>query len=80
VARRNDDSISVYDPFSFLPIDSIRVKAEVAFMTIDIEGNSLFLALPELNEIRNVRLVGSGTLIRIDVGHEPFWVSLMGER
>jgi len=49
-------------------------------MTIDGEGNNLFLVLPEINAIRGVRLIGKGTSALFDVGEDPYRATLMGER
>ena len=78
--RRHAGQVEIFDPFSSLPIDFVRSDEEVGFMTIDGEGNNLLLVLPEANAIRGVRLVGKGDAARLDVGEDPYRVTLMGER
>ncbi len=80
LARRNALEIDVYDPFSLLPVDSIPVPGDVAYMTIDDEGNNLAVVLPSRREILVLRLVGEQTVAQVDVGEDPCWAALLGER
>ena len=80
VGQRNGEEIGIYDPLSFLPIDSLRTGEETSFLTIDGEGSNLLLLLPGSRRLRIVRLVGQKTAAEIDVGDDPYWVTLMGER
>lgn len=80
LARRNTGTVEIYDPMSLLPLDSIPVEGNVAFMSIDPEGNNLFIVLADRDEIRVVRLTNNRTVARTDVGRRPYWVSIMGER
>ncbi len=80
LARRSALEIDIYDPFSLLPVDSIPVPGEVAYMTIDDEGNNLAIVLPDEREVRVLRLVGEETVARVDVGEDPCWAALLGER
>ncbi len=78
--RRHVGQIEIFDAFSSLPVDFIRSDEEVAHLTIDGEGNNLLLVLPESNAIREIRLIGKGDAARLDVGEDPYRVTLMGER
>jgi YVTN family beta-propeller protein len=80
IAKRNGAEVDIYDPFSFLPVDFLRTGGETSFLTIDGEGNNLLLLLPERKRLRIVRLVGKQTAAEIDVGEDPYWVSIMGEK
>jgi YVTN family beta-propeller protein len=80
VAKRYGEEVDVYDPFSFLPMDSIRTGGETSFLAIDGEANSLLILLPGRKRLRIVHLVGKGTAAEIDVGEDPCWVTIMGER
>jgi YVTN family beta-propeller protein len=80
LARRGTGEVSIYDPFSFLPIDSYRTGGDAFNLTIDGEGNNLLVVLPGTNSVRMVRLVGKGTVSETEVGEDPYWVTLMGER
>lgn len=80
LARRGTGEVAIYDPFSLLPIDSYRTGEDVSCLAIDGEGNNLLLVLPRTNGVRAVRLVGKDTASESEVGEDPYWVTLMGER
>ncbi len=80
LARRNALEIDVYAPFSLLPVDSIPVPGDVAYLTIDDEGNNLAVVLRSRREILVLRLVGEQTVAQVDVGEDPCWAALLGER
>jgi YVTN family beta-propeller protein len=80
LARQGTGEIAIYDPSSFLPIDSYRTREDVSHLTIDGERNSLYVVLPGSNKLRVIRLIGKGTEYEVEVGEDPYWVTLMGER
>ncbi|MBF8258869.1 MAG: 40-residue YVTN family beta-propeller repeat protein [Actinobacteria bacterium] len=80
LSRQGAGEIAIYDPLSFLPVDSYRTGGDVSFLTIDGEGNNLLVVLPGANGVRTLRLVGKETASETDVGEDPYWVTLMGER
>ena len=80
LARRNARSVEIFDPLSLLPVDSIPTGADAAYLAIDGEGNNLYVALPEKDEVRVIRIVGRETVTRIEVGKDPYGLALSGER
>lgn len=80
LSRQGGGEIAIYEPFSFLPVDSYRTGGDASYLTIDGEGNNLCVVLPGTNAMRAIRLVGKETAAEIDVGDSPYWVTLMGER
>ena len=80
IARQRTGEVAIYDPFSFLPIDFYRPGGDASYLTIDGEGNNLCIVLPGKNGMRMIRLVGKETASEIEIGEDPFWVALMGER
>ena len=80
LARRGTREIAIYDPFSFLPIDSYRTREDASYLTIDGEGNNLCVVFPGANDVRMIHLIGKGTASETEAGEDPFWVTLMGER
>lgn len=80
VARREADALEIYDPLSFLPVDTIPTEGDVSYMTIDDEGNNLYLVLPRMNQVQVLRIVGKEPIARAEVGDEPSRVALSGER
>jgi YVTN family beta-propeller protein len=80
LARRNSGVIDVYDPLSLQPLDTIPVRGNVSTLAIDDEGNNLLVVEPEARRVRILRLVGRRAVAETDLGDDPFWVALMGER
>jgi YVTN family beta-propeller protein len=80
LSRQGAGEVAIYDPFSFLPVDSYRTGGDASYLTIDGEGNNLYAVLPGTNGVRAIRLVGKETASETDVGEDPYWVILMGER
>ena len=80
LARRGTGAIEVYDPLSFLPVDTIQTEGDVSFLTIDDEGNNLYLVLAGADQVQVLRIVGKEIPARADVGDGPSRVSLVGER
>lgn len=71
LARRKSRRIEVFDPSSFLPVEEIPLPGEVAWMSIETEGNGIGILLRDPAEVRIVGLVGSGTVARTPLGPEP---------
>jgi hypothetical protein len=49
-------------------------------MTIDGQENSLLLLMPGKETLRIVDLIRTEPRAEIDVGEEPCWATVMGER
>jgi hypothetical protein len=49
-------------------------------MTIDNEQNNLYLVNSGKKTVMVVNLVSKKMIAELDVGEEPYWVTLMGER
>jgi hypothetical protein len=71
--------VDIFDPFSFLPIDSVRAGGEASYLAIDAEGNKLLIVLPTENRVKIVHLVGNRTAAEVDVGEAPHFVTISGE-
>lgn len=80
LARRNTGSVEVFDPNSFLPVDAIPTGGQVSYLTIDDEGYNLCLVLADKNEVDVLRIVGKEITARVEVGDDPYRVTLAGER
>ncbi len=80
VGKQLENRLAAYDPFSFLPGDSIAAGQENAYLTIDGEGNNLCVLDPATRSLLFINLVSRKIVGRIDVGEAPHGVSLMGER
>jgi len=71
LARARAGRIEVFDPSSFLPVEEIAVPGEVAWMSVEAEGNGLGVLLRDPAEARIVGLVGGGTIARTPLGPDP---------
>jgi len=80
LGRKNEVVVEVYDPFSFVSVDVIRTGGTIAYMAIDEEENNLYLVNPGLKRLMASNLVSKRIIYEIDVGEDPYWVALMGER
>lgn len=80
VGKKYDRRVDIYDPFSLMPIDFIDVKGGVNHITIDDDEKRLYFLLPEKKSLKIIDIVSKRIFSEIDVGEDPFWVSVMGER
>jgi YVTN family beta-propeller protein len=80
LANRQSRSLDIYDPVSLLPVDMVPIDGEVSFLAIDDEGNSMYAVLPGRDEVQVLRIVGSRTTARVEVGDDPYDIALAGER
>jgi len=80
LARRGAGEVVIYDPFSFLSVDAYRTGGDVFYLTIDGEGNNLCVVFPGANGVRMIRIIGKATASEVEVGEDPYRVTLMGER
>jgi YVTN family beta-propeller protein len=72
--------ISVFDPFSLIPIDFIDLPADTSWFAIDAAENTLFALMPERRTVAVVQLTTKAVLAEFDVGPEPRELALIGER
>jgi hypothetical protein len=80
LGRKNDVTAEVYDPLSFVPVDIIRTGGAIGYMTIDGEENNLYLVNENKKSLMVNNLVRKRMVYEIDVGENPYWVVVMGER
>jgi YVTN family beta-propeller protein len=80
LGRKRDVTVEIYEPFTLVSIDFIRTGGEVTYMTIDGEENNLYLLNSARKKVMVSNLVSRKISREIDVGQEPYWISMMGER
>ena len=80
MARRGGSDVEVLDPFTLMARRFLGAGGEVAFMTIDGQENSLFLLMPGKETLRIVDLIRYDPRVEIDVGVDPCWATVLGER
>ena len=80
VGMKAGGNILVIDPFASMAIDAIVLEGTAAYLTIDVEEHSLFVALPDIKSLQKVNLTSKKITGAIDVGEEAYAVVVMGER
>jgi hypothetical protein len=80
LGRKNETYLGIYDPFSFTMIDSIRTGGGITYSTIDGTENNLLMVCPDRKALVIANLTSRKILSVIDVGEDPYWVTVMGER
>jgi YVTN family beta-propeller protein len=80
LARRRDVVVGVYDPTSFAPIGFVGTGRGVAYMTIAGDEGDLLMVSPDTRSVLVSNLISQRIVGEIDVGEEPYWVNLQGER
>jgi DNA-binding beta-propeller fold protein YncE len=80
LGRKNDPMVEVYEPFSFFPVDSVRTGSGVVYMTIDRDESNLYLVNAQKQKVLVSNLVSKKIVSELDVGEDPYWVTMMGEQ
>jgi len=78
--KKHDAQAEVYEPFSFNTLATIRIGGSATYLTIDGEESKLYVVNAPRRKLQVVNLVTYQVEAELDVGAEPFRVSLMGER
>jgi len=79
VGRNIGPDIDIYDPFTLVAGDFIRAGGGVSSMTIDNQENNLCFLIPDKRILRIINLTSRRIISEIDVGEDPYWVTVMGE-
>lgn len=80
VGKRNDAVVEVYDPFSLISFDYISVGEGAAYLTIDGEGNNLWVVGSVTGKLTSVSLASKKVVSEIDIGAGASRIVMMGER
>ncbi len=80
VGRADEDRVQAYDPYSFVPIDSIEVPGPVSYLTIDDVENALVSVIPSRRTVAFTDLTSRRLLSEVELAAEPFHVVLEAER
>ncbi len=80
VSRKGDTRIEVHEPFSLNVLDYLPGLSDAAYMTLDGESNNLFLLSPGKRRLLAVSLISRKAVTETDIGEDPTWVTMMGER
>jgi YVTN family beta-propeller protein len=72
--------IEVYDPFTLVAGAYIEAMSDVRYMTIDGDENNLVLLSAENKKLMTLNLISRKISAETDVGENPTWLTMMGER
>lgn len=80
LAKEQDREIRAYDPFSLLPGVSLDGPDSIDYITIEGEENNLCVLSGDSRSLQFINLVSRKITGVIDVGADPYQISLAGER
>jgi len=80
VAGMRRGEVEIYEPLSLVAVDFIAAESSVSYLTIDDQENSLLLLSPGSRTLSSVNINTKNTVYTLDVGEDPYQVTLMGER
>jgi YVTN family beta-propeller protein len=80
VGMKMDSVVPIFAPFSLMSSDSLVAGGSPAHMNIDGELGNLLCVLPAQGVLTILNLVGKKQTGAVDLGDDPFWVTVNGER
>jgi len=80
VAGTRRGEVEIYEPLSLVAVDFIAAESGASYLTIDDQENSLLLLSPGSRTLSSVNINTKNTVYTLDVGEDPYQVTLMGER
>jgi YVTN family beta-propeller protein len=79
-SRKQEVLLEVYDPFTMVAGAYIPAMSDVRYMTIDGEENNLYLLSAENKKLMTINLISTKIATETDLGENPTWLTMMGER
>ncbi len=80
VSGRAGSGIDVYDPSTLVAFDHIDTAEGGSYLTIDADGNNLWMIGAGTPKLIVINLTSKKVVAEVEVGEEPSWLALMGER
>jgi YVTN family beta-propeller protein len=80
IGGRDDPMVEFYDPNTLLPVAAMKTRAGASLLVIDAEENGLYMASPDRRSVLVGGLAERKVVAEIEVGGDPYWVSVTGER
>lgn len=80
LGKVRDFGVGLYDPFAFAPVGFIDTGAPIAQITADGDENNLFMVCPDRKAVLVANLTSRRIVGEFDVGDDPYWATVMGER
>jgi len=80
LAGTDDATVECYDPNALVPINVVKSRSGSSYLAIDAQDNSLYMVSAETASVVVAGLVDRKIHAEIDVGDDPYWVVVMGEK
>lgn len=80
LGKVRDFAVGLFDPFAFSPVGFVDSGSAIAQMTADGDENRLFMVNPDRKSVLVANLTSRRIVGEVDVGDDPYWVTMMGER
>lgn len=80
IGKEGDPYIEIYNPFTLMPEDYVKAGGGTDYMAIDGDENNLCAVDSGGNALYFINLASRKIASRLDVGEDPVWVALVGER
>ncbi len=80
IGKKNEAEVEIFDPLMLIPVDFMKTGEGTAYLTIDGGENNLCAVGYGKAEVTFVNLVSKRAVSAIDVGDDPYWLTVMGER
>jgi YVTN family beta-propeller protein len=80
VGNKFAGEITIVDPLSSMSMDTIPLRGNAAFMTIDRQENTLFIVTPGRRKLLKINLTSKKTMGEIEVREGAYAVVVVGER
>ena len=80
IARRGAPDVEVLDPYTLVATRYLEAGGDVSFTAVDGQEKSLLMLIPGKATLRIVDLIRGDGRAEVDVGEEPCWVAVTGER
>lgn len=79
VGHRDAERLQIFDLLSFLPVSSLGLGAPPGYLVLDEVQNAAFALEPSRRAVEAVDLLSGRSLAAVEVGDDPFQVTLAGE-
>jgi YVTN family beta-propeller protein len=80
VGGEQDTSIDFYDPNALVPLYSMKVPAGIVYLAVDAVDNRLYVVSRKGRSVAIAALGSRKLTSEVDVGEEPYWISVAGAK
>jgi len=84
IGKKNSSTLDISPQFNLFPndfpSDFLSAGGGPSRMVFDGDTGDLLVLLPEQQALQRINIFSKKAVFRIDVGDDPYWVTIMGER